>query len=246
MLWHGPSLCLGYKKEYSILDSEFGSVTEVPVPLEGTTPNILQINGVELLLGGQNALGIFINARGEPAINRQTIGWSETPKMTVRCKHYVAALLNDSIEVSSLLDQRVVQTVPFLQGISICAGSDCILVASESQVVTLKMTSIDDQVTQYLEQICISEALALLTESKPNASTLREFHSDAGLVLMNNLQFRDACNSFIRSSLDPREIITAFPDLRLKGVHYTPVHPRAVLFPSLRCCFNSISTGLCC
>jgi hypothetical protein len=61
MAWRGLSLCVAYKKEYSLLGTEFGDVTDAPVPLEGGLPAIQLINERELLLSANTDLGIFIN-----------------------------------------------------------------------------------------------------------------------------------------------------------------------------------------
>lgn len=61
MAWRGQSICVAYKKEYTLLGIDFGEVTDAPVPLEGGVPAIQLISERELLLSANNDLGIFIN-----------------------------------------------------------------------------------------------------------------------------------------------------------------------------------------
>jgi hypothetical protein len=113
MAWYGLSICVAYKKEYTLLSTDFGEVTDAPVPLEGGVPAIQLINDRELLLSANNDLGIFINYKGDP-VARNPICWSKAPlKMTV-CGHYLVAVLpNNTVEVISLLDGKVVQSIRF-------------------------------------------------------------------------------------------------------------------------------------
>ena len=58
--WAGQTLCIAFKREYSLLDIDIENVRDVSVPLP-TNPLILTVENSELLLSSNNNLGIFIN-----------------------------------------------------------------------------------------------------------------------------------------------------------------------------------------
>jgi hypothetical protein len=60
MVWHGSLVCIGYKREYTILNSETGEVSDVLVPADRTKPLIQMTNSEEFLLSANESLGVFI------------------------------------------------------------------------------------------------------------------------------------------------------------------------------------------
>ncbi len=218
--WRGHQLVVGYKREYSMLNVVTGEVTDVPVPLDGSNvlPCIQITSDREMLLASSSDLAIFMNFKGEP-VQKNTIHWSKSPiaKMAI-CSHYVCGLLPNSVEVASLLEQKIVQSFPFAKGISLVADDKKVIVASESKVMTLFLTSILDQVKQYLSAGFVDEALALLNKTAPSTKSLHDFHAEAGFVCLKNMQFDASTKHFVASNVDPRDVLSVFPDLQLKGM----------------------------
>lgn len=225
MTWHQTKICLGYKKEYSFLDANYGTVTDVPVPVGEVKPCMQIISHTELLLASNNHIGIFVNFRGDP-VPKNTISWTKSPLEMVKCGHHVVALLpNNSIEVISLLDQAVVQTLAFSNGYGLVSDDKTVMAISNNTIITLEPTSVLDQVEQYLTQLYLDEAESLLEKTNPNKRDRSKFHANAGFVSLTSLHYSAAAKHFSKSNIDPREIIANYHDLA-KPVPYKPTHPR--------------------
>lgn len=71
-------------------------------------------------------------------VNKNPIAWTEHPIGLSRCTHYILGLLkNNSVEVFSATDPKLVQRIVFPKGFapSIMEGSEeRVIVASETQV----------------------------------------------------------------------------------------------------------------
>ena len=84
MAWYGDNLFVGYRREYNIIDGD-GSVETIRVSIDSrTTPLIKFMPNKELLLAGEQQLGIYINLKGQPA-NRGTVFWSRPPSTVGAC-----------------------------------------------------------------------------------------------------------------------------------------------------------------
>lgn len=229
--WPAPRICLAMKKEYVIMDAEFGTLSEVVVPL-GAPPCILGLENKEVLVSGGSDFCFVIDYKGDLAQSAQNIQFSQSPIQLVSCQHFVIALMaNGDIEVLSLLDQTKVQKLSFPKAQYIIGGKDRVLVASETEVSTLILTSFQSQVNQLLEQVQVESALQLLMKTNPTQHELKKFHANAGFVLHNNLHFTKACDHFLLSDIDPREVISMFPEFTIKGIPYESTHPNNPQLP---------------
>ena len=121
-----------------------------------------------------------------------------------------------SIRIASLLDNRIVQTIP-IPNPSTCTSSrdKCILLTTDGYLFTLYVVSLEEQISQYMELSRTEEALALLQRTVPDTVRVLEFHVEAGFVMLRDLQLVQAFTHFVQSNVDPRELIVLFPNLVL-------------------------------
>ena len=125
-----------------------------------------------------------------------------------------AAAQFTSIRVASLLDQRIVQTVPFPQPLTCTSNRDKAVVINEmGYLFALSIVSLEEQIQQYMDLSRPDEALALLQRTQPDTVRLLEFHVQAGLTMLKDLQLVSAFSHFLQSNVDPRELISLFNDL---------------------------------
>ena len=230
MIWYGNSICVAYKKEYSILNlinSNSCDVLDVGVPVDKAKPIINFISEAELLVSANENLGFFVNFDGGLA-SKNPITWNDSAIAFVRCTHYVVSLLkNNTVEVFSILDPKLIQRITFpksFAGITLDGDDGQVLVISDNQVYGIVPTSVESQVEEFIKAVRIEEALALLYKISPSSEQVKEFHAKAGFVLFRDLQFDDAMSHFHLSTIDPREIISFFPELISISVINHPFH----------------------
>ena len=121
-----------------------------------------------------------------------------------------------SIRIASLLDNRIVQTIPIPNPNTCTSSRDkCILLTSDGYLFTLYVVSLEEQIAQYMELSRTEEALALLQRTAPDTVRVLEFHVEAGFVMLKDLQLVQAFTHFVQSNVDPRELIVLFPSLVL-------------------------------
>ena len=142
MLWYGDTICLGYKKEYTILNQDTGEVSDIGVPVDGTRPLVQMTSPEELLLSSNLGIGIFVSFQGE-AVNKSNIAWSENPIAFARCSFYIVALLRSSVEIFSLIDQRRVQSTPLPLGALLSSSSSAAAAAALAAASTRRRSIFD-------------------------------------------------------------------------------------------------------
>jgi hypothetical protein len=177
------------------------------------------VQKVPLPLGGLQALlAHSAGAAAAPAAqNRRRSIFDSALSMVSSAVTNLASSVASSASASSSAGQFV--------AVAMHGDDSVVLVASEHQVYRLTPTPIEAQVQNYLENVQVPEALALLYKAHPSPQQVRQFHAQAGFVLLADLQFEDALSHFQLSMLDPREILALFPHLRLQSLPYTPSHP---------------------
>ena len=142
LAWCGDSICLGFKKEYVLVNAATGVTTEVFPTGRSSMPNILPVNPVgiytpsggacahgeveELLLARDN-VGIFVGADGKPT-RKHGLPWTETPTATVGFPHgpYAVAALPNNFEVRNLQhgsQHGLAQTLPLKGVLGIVAST---------------------------------------------------------------------------------------------------------------------------
>mmetsp|Transcript_24844 Transcript_24844/g.86512 ORF Transcript_24844/g.86512 Transcript_24844/m.86512 type:complete len:998 (-) Transcript_24844:74-3067(-) len=258
IMWYGKWICVGYKREYNLLDDETGDVHEIGVPLDNrSTPVIKLMPESEMLLASQENMGIYVtfNERGWAPAMRGTMAWGHSPTVLAYCFPYVisASPKSHNLEIHSARDQRLVQQigVPRITKESVVAlvdarsmvddsgmddaarGRNPVFVAmSSGRIMRLQPKPFDTQVEELLKAKQVDAAFDLLdntTEARDKVAKLSRFHLDAGRVLWLDLDFEEALAHLTHARLDPRELIAMYPELQHADFHYRPKYFSALL-----------------
>jgi len=245
--WYNDLIIVALRNKYILLNPVNGEIRETPVEVEGVQPcqSILGTN--EILLASKYELGIFVDFKGSP-LPRNPIAFGAPPFRIEHCDHFIIGLFNSelsasatpatsatassvtpanisaqfiSVRIASLLDGRIVQTAPIPSPISSCANSDkLVLLTNSGDLFVLILVSIEEQIAQYLDLSLTDEALKLFQRTNPNQEKLQEFHIQSGFVMLKDLLLMPAFIHFSQSNIDPRELISFFPDLIPKDIPY--------------------------
>lgn len=255
LVWYGKWICVGYKREYNLLEADTGVVLEISVPLgRGCTPVIKLMPENEMLLASQNNIGMYVTFDDHawaPAM-KGTMAWGHSPTVLAYCFPYVisAAPASHKLEIHSTIepDQPLVQqlVLPRITKDSVVAlvdgrfgvddvarGRNPVLVAmSSGRIMRLLPKPTDHQVEELLQAKQVDAAFDLLdntTEEHEKPAKLSRFHLDAGRVLWLDLEFEEALNHLTLARLDPRELLAMFPDLQHPEFRYRPKYFSAEL-----------------
>ena len=252
--YKGEWLCIAYRTRYVLMHATTGDVKELPVPLEGVCPGILVMTVDEILLASNTDVGLFVSFKGDP-LPRNPVDWGGSPFEMSQVDHYVIGLFTEepyapniedkgkvvverkhipqstaaaqftSIRVASLLDQRIVQTVPIPNPLTCTSNRDkLVLLTGQGDLFSLSIVSLEEQIQQYMELSRPDEALALLQRTQPDTVRLLEFQVQAGLTMLKDLQLSAAFSHFLLSNVDPRELICLFNDLVIPERQYERKH----------------------
>jgi hypothetical protein len=205
------------KKRYMMMDVPSGEVKEMHVPIEGDVPVIEIYDNHELVMSAINSLIVFVHFDGTPSA-RSTIQCSFQPiEISVSGNYLIVLEQSDTVEIFSLIDD-----VQHVQTFKINMAKNCSvdykgfylgLIWNEECIDYLKETPIEYQIQQYLDSKRLEKALALFMKSEPSAEETKSFYLQAGFAYMKHFEFIEAANLFLRSRVDPRELIALFPDL---------------------------------
>ena len=236
--WYGNSICVGFKRDYIMLNDDTGRSTELFSLESKSTPLCRHVQGEEFLLR-MDTLGMVIRSSGEPS--RANLAWSSSPTQFTFSFPYVLALHAKEITVHNLFDQQLIQTVAFSQGHCLVSGDGAIpgstvspsggrvLAATPFKVLFLLPLPFDQQVEQLLQSKKVAEALELFerTADKDDPklrSKRNKLNIDAGFAYLADGDFGDAFRLLNQSDVDPRELIALFPDLLPTHHSFSPTH----------------------
>jgi hypothetical protein len=239
MVWYGSKICIGYKREYAILDANTGAHTPIHLqPDPKSAPLVKLMPGDEdgepvLLLSclENNRMGVFVGLNGMPG-QISNLDFPQTPAAVGSCMPYVISLVaNNGIEVLSTVasqEQQLVQRIE-LKRVKSLVGGKLILVATAEQVQWLQPVPLQNQITTLLSQSHVEEALALLKltsdaeyEDAVEPAKLQQMYLDIARVLFGQLKVEEATLHFEKGRLDPRELIAYFPQLQPTSFEYRP------------------------
>jgi len=179
-----------------------------------------------LLLQIDQNIGIFVDQEGM-LVCKNTLPWSGQLKCScISCGSYILGLLEGTVEVISLVDQKVVQKIdlPGATGLKEAPGGNRAIVYNEDAIKFLVPAPIKTQIRQCIQHLRIEKAFQLLAQAGHKKHEKRELHTAAGLALLNDLNFKQAFDHFESSSIDPRDLINLFPRIRPNRKEWTPKH----------------------
>ncbi|CAN4104341.1 unnamed protein product [Withania somnifera] len=100
MSWCGENICLGIRREYMILNTTNGALSEVFPSGRIAAPLVVSLPSGELLLGKDN-IGVLVDQNGK-LIQEGRVCWSEAPAVVVIQKPYAIGLLPRHVEIVQL------------------------------------------------------------------------------------------------------------------------------------------------
>ena len=185
-----PSLlCVGFKREYNLLDIESGDVqreliatgksekpmvTRIDASLEwsGSTPS--SSNGGEVLVS-KDSWGIFFHPDGKPSRNTsEFVQWTGCPLACISAFPFLVSITSDSIEVHHAGTLKIAQILSLNHPKSLILSASplhnvknaplpSVFVATPNSVHVLTMVPLDEQLTCLEDQMNYPEAISLCT-----------------------------------------------------------------------------------
>jgi hypothetical protein len=239
MAFYDSKVCIGYKREYAIMDTNTGASTPIGLQPDSKSPPLVKLMPGDdeepvLLLSclENNRMGVFVGLNGMPG-QISNLDFPQTPAVVGCCTPYVISLVaNNGVEVLSMAassqEQQLVQRIE-LKKVKALVGGKLVLVATPEQVQWLQPVPLQTQVTTLLSQSHVEEALALLDLTSDSAyddaiepAKLQQLHLDAARVLFGQLKVEEATLHFEKGRLDPRELIAYFPQLQVLLIATSP------------------------
>ncbi|XP_006650498.1 vacuolar sorting protein 39 [Oryza brachyantha] len=237
MAWCGDNICLGIRKEYMIINSMTGALTEVFSSGRNAPPLVVALPTGELLLGKDN-IGVFVDQNGK-LIQDGRIIWSDTPASVAIHRPYAVARLPRHVEIRSLrAPNALVQTVVLRDVQKLVETENCILAVLARSVYGLLPVPIGAQIVQLTASGEFEEALALCKLLPPEDSSLRaakesSIHIRYGHFLFDNGSYEEAMEQFADSHVDITYVLSLYPSLILPQTHIIGEHDRLHDLPEL-------------
>eukprot|EP01087_Luapelamoeba_hula_P011785 TRINITY_DN3247_c0_g1_i1.p1 TRINITY_DN3247_c0_g1~~TRINITY_DN3247_c0_g1_i1.p1 ORF type:complete len:893 (-),score=115.89 TRINITY_DN3247_c0_g1_i1:54-2732(-) len=227
MEWYGTTICVGHKKHYSLVDSESGEVETLPLALEKHVPLLIYAHSLFLLR--TDSVGIFVDDKGNP--QSITIKWASSPIALAYSFPYVIALTATHIQVNHAESGTLVQNIAVddqkIQALSCYPCRGTVVAGSPTKAFTLNPIPFERQVQQLIQDLRVEDATKLLhlafrhlPDFKRRLATLNQ---DAGMALLTNGKVKEAFTLFNKSDIDPRELISFFPDLPVPDTYVPSV-----------------------
>ncbi|RWR94170.1 vam6/Vps39-like protein [Cinnamomum micranthum f. kanehirae] len=215
--WCGENICLGIRREYMILNSTSGVLSEVFPSGRVAPPLVVPLPSGELLLGKDN-IGVVVDQNGK-LNNDGRICWSEAPASVVIHIPYAIARLPRYVEIRSLrAPYPLVQTVALRDVRLLFQSNNCVIAALENSVYGLLAVPLGAQIIQLTASGNFEEALALCKLLPPEDSKLRaakesSIHIRYGHYLFDNGSYEEAMEQFLASSVDITYVLSLYPSI---------------------------------
>ncbi|KQK13523.1 hypothetical protein BRADI_1g10697v3 [Brachypodium distachyon] len=237
MAWCGDNICLGIRRDYMIINSMTGALTEVFSSGRIAPPLVVPLPTGELLLGKDN-IGVYVDQNGK-LLHDGRIIWSDTPASVVIHRPYAVARLPRHIEIRSLRAPNALVQMVVLRDVQKLVQTDnCILAALSNSVYGLLPVPIGAQIVQLTASGEFEEALALCKLLPPEDSNLRaakesSIHMRYGHFLFDNGSYDEAMEQFSNSHVDITYVLSLFPSLVLPQTHIIGEHDKLQDLPEL-------------
>lgn len=219
MCWCGENICLGIRREYVILNTSTGALSEVFTSGRLAPPLVVSLPSGELLLGKEN-IGVFVDQNGK-LIPEGRICWSEAPLEVVIQKPYAIALLPRFVEIRSLrAPYPLIQTVVLRNVRHLCQSNDSVILALDNSVHGLFPVPLGAQIVQLTASGNFEEALSLCKLLPPEDSSLRaakegSIHIRYAHYLFDNGNYEEAMEHFLASQVEITYVLCLYPSIIL-------------------------------
>ncbi|KNC56116.1 vesicle fusion protein [Thecamonas trahens ATCC 50062] len=215
IVWAGDSVCVGFRREYSLIHVSSGSTTEL-FPTGGGEPSCLLVPDANILLGKEH-LSVFVGYDGKPS-RKQALAWSELPLAVAYSFPYVLGLLSKSIEVRSMHTQNLVQAIPLTKPRFLTAKGSAVYVATTYSIFRLIPFPLPIQINELVEERLYEEAICL-TEVAPGIESIKRQEQLLYIRMLYAFSlfvkgsYDAAMRLFFQLKVNPAQIISLFPDL---------------------------------
>ncbi|XP_078171636.1 vacuolar sorting protein 39 isoform X1 [Carex rostrata] len=230
MAWCGDNICLGIRREYVIMNSITGALSDI-FPSGRSPPLVVSLPTGQLLLGKDN-IGVFVDQNGK-LLQEGKICWSDTPTTVVIHRPYAVARLPRHIEIRSLRAPNPLIQMVVLRDVNLLLQiNNCIVAAQGNSLHGLMPVPIGAQIVQLTASGEFEEALALCKLLPPEDSSLRaskesSIHMRYGHYLFDNGNYEEAMEQFFASQVDTTYILSLYPSLILPKVAHTTLPDKA-------------------
>jgi hypothetical protein len=224
--WCGENICLGIKKEYVILNTANGTLSEVFPSGRVAPPLVISLPSGELILGKEN-IGVFVDQNGK-LLQTERICWSEAPTSIVIQNPYAIALLPRRVEVRLLRSPYpLIQTIVLQNIRRLVKSNNAVIVGLDNSVYVLFPVSIGAQIVQLTASGNFEEALALCKVLPPDESSLRaakesSIHTRFAHYLFENGSYEEAMEHFLASQVDITHVLSMYPSIILPKTTIIP------------------------
>ncbi|KAL0763858.1 hypothetical protein Bca101_080009 [Brassica carinata] len=224
--WCGENICLGIRKEYVILNTANGTLSEVFPSGRVAPPLVTFLPSGELLLGKDN-IGVFVDQNGK-LLQTERLCWSEAPTAIVIQNPYAIALLPRRVEVRLLRSPYpLIQTIVLQNIRHLVKSNNAVIVGLDNSVHALFPVSIGAQIVQLTASGNFEEALALCKLLPSEESSLRaakesSIHTRFAHYLFENGSYEEAMEHFLASQVDITHVLSMYPSITLPKTTMIP------------------------
>ncbi|XP_067099420.1 transforming growth factor-beta receptor-associated protein 1 [Osmerus mordax] len=211
-------VCVATGNRYLLHDYKTGNGVDLfPHNLNKQNVIVSTAGRGEFLLNGPDCLGMFVMSTG--VCQRPPLQWPEGVLAAGVCFPYVLTLLPQALHVYSLVDQQLKETVCLLGAKGLLPTKDGVYVFTEREVIFLSMVPLEEQIQTLAGCERVQEALALLggVQHQLLQDSYQELEKTitcmVGFVHFHLGAFTEAKDLFIKGELDPREVVSLYPDL---------------------------------
>lgn len=227
----GAHICAALSNQYCMINYESGHIQDLfPYDNTHTQAIVKRIGKGDFLLGGPNALGMFVTSDG--ISQRPPLQWSDNLVSVGYIHPYICALNSEFITVHSILDQQQKQAIPFQGGTLLGDFDGRIFVSSSKEIYTLVPVAWEKQIQALLADKRVSEALELVNNANRTGlakdkfqKMLSRIQQQAGFIEFSLGHFDEARELFRKGEVDVKELVSLYPRMLTPTCQFTRSMP---------------------
>eukprot|EP01125_Pyxidicula_operculata_P017175 TRINITY_DN5996_c0_g1_i2.p1 TRINITY_DN5996_c0_g1~~TRINITY_DN5996_c0_g1_i2.p1 ORF type:complete len:900 (-),score=202.10 TRINITY_DN5996_c0_g1_i2:552-3251(-) len=230
-VWCGNSLCIGFKREYNLVDVESGAMTEL-FSTGRSNPLATSLPQNQILLGRDN-ISVFIGYDGKPT-RKYGLSWSEPPVLSVYSFPYIISILPKTVEIQFVFT-AIIQTIPIANASFIAVTSTNHIYISNKvkggTIWRLNPISFSEQIDALVKRKQISQALILCenlerTHLHNRDELLRHLKLLNAYHQFNQGHYSNSMEIFHSLKIDPLQVISLFQNYlpeKIRGNYTFPM-----------------------
>jgi len=219
MEWTSSSgICLGMKREYLLLNTATGTLSEIMALGKSGLASIVPLPKVRGVLLAKDNIGMVVGLDGK-VLRQHGLIWSEAPNAVVPSYPYVMGLLSSCVEARSVLNHEKVQTISIV-GSQQAVGSalDTFVLTEDMSVYKITQLPLEEQISslaaagQYEEAIGLIDLLPKTKVVERTAMEIR-LYKDFACDLFNEGNYDRAMHFFGLCNAHPVSVLLLFPEI---------------------------------